>query len=464
MTTHLHFIGIAGSFMSGLARLSLELGYQISGSDRAYYPPMGGEARKLNAPLYDGYDADCAERPADLYIVGNAIARGNPLMESVMRRRRPYMSGPQWLFEQVLTKRTVVAVAGTHGKTTTASLLTYILEKAGMAPGFLLGGVEHNFGVTARLSADSSFFVVEADEYDTAFFDKRPKFMHYRPSVAVLNNLEFDHADIYPTMRELTRQFHYFLRTLPDNGRIIARAAEANIADAVRLGAYAPIEWIGRQKQQAWSWRYRDGEMCVYRRNEECCRLSPPLPGAANRDNMLAAIAAAAALGADAEKMPDYLRGYLPPLRRMQKIGEVNGARIFDDFAHHPTAIKKTIAALAETRPARGRIIAVFEPRSNSMKAGVFEKQLAGALAGADVVVACGRMAWLKPALERCPQPVFVEADANATAERIFSEARDGDDILLMSNGDFDGLAEQLKQGDEKQRERRQRQERRQGQ
>ena len=204
----------------------------------------------------------------------------------------------------------------------------------------------------------------------------------YRPSVAVLNNLEFDHADIYPTMRELTRQFHYFLRTLPDNGRIIARAAEANIADAVRLGAYAPIEWIGRQKQQAWSWRYRDGEMCVYRRNEECCRLSPPLPGAANRDNMLAAIAAAAALGADAEKMPDYLRGYLPPLRRMQKIGEVNGARIFDDFAHHPTAIKKTIAALAETRPARGRIIAVFEPRSNSMKAGVFEKQLARGAGG----------------------------------------------------------------------------------
>lgn len=436
----LHFLGIAGSFMAGAARLAAESGHAVGGSDNHFYPPFGGQARQLGATLFEGYDAAAADRAADVYVVGNAVSRGNPLMESIMRARLPYVSAPQWLYEQVLSSRRVVAVAGTHGKTTTTALLVYLLERAGEAPGFLAGGVLPHLGVSARLSPRSSHFIVEADEYDSAFFDKRPKFLHYHPQVAVINNVDFDHADIYPDIDAIILQFHYLLRTVADDGVVVARAGDVNLDAAIRRGIYSPLQRFGGGGE--WDWRYADGKMRLRRGGTEYPPFTPPLAGAFNRDNICAAAAAAAAIGVEAEKIGDYLQGFQPPLRRLQHLFSVRGVRVFDDFAHHPTAIRATIAALHEIR--RARVIAVFEPRSNSMKAGVFREQLAEALAAADMVVAVGGGDWLKAALAACAPPVFIEADALAAAARIADCAKDGDEVLLMSNGDFGGLGKLL--------------------
>ena len=441
---HLHILGVAGSFMAGLARLAVADGHTVSGSDNHFYPPFGEQARLLKATLFEGYDGDCAQRPADLYLVGNAVSRGNPLMESILRRRLPYISGPQWLYENVLRTRRVIAVAGTHGKTTTAALLVHLLDRAGIMPGFLLGGVYPALGVSSRLSPQSPWFVIEADEYDSAFFDKRPKFLHYHPQIAVLNNLDFDHADIYPDVDAIILQFHYLLRTMPDNAAVIARGGDKNLAAAIGRGAYSPIQWFGDSAASEWHWRLDGSAMQIIHADESVPspRFPPPLPGAANRDNICAAAAAAVAAGVDRLKIGDYLQEFQPPLRRLQHLFTCRGVRVFDDFAHHPTAIKKTIAALAEQR--RTRLVAVFEPRSNSMKAGVFRRQLAAAVAAADIVVAVGDD-WLNDSLAACAQPVFVEAAAAAAAARLATITMPGDDVLLMSNGDFGGLQQLLK-------------------
>ena len=452
---HLHLLGIAGSFMAGIARLAQECGYTVSGSDNAFYPPFGDKVRQMNIPLYEGYDADCSAREADCYLIGNAISRGNPLLESVLRSGKPFISAPQWLYETVLRRRPVIAVAGTHGKTTTAALLVYLLERAGTAPGFLVGGILPNFGLSARLADTAAPFVIEADEYDSAYFDKRPKFLHYHPRVAVLNNLEFDHADIYPDTAAIIRQFHYLLRCVPGNGQIIARAGDDNLAAAMALGCFSPVAYFSDTPQtNGWHWHYqsgaRGGQMTIHHNGEPCgAPFTPPLAGAANRDNILAAVAAAAAVGCAPAQAGEYLAGFKPPLRRLQLITERDGIRIFDDFAHHPTAIQKTLAALAEQRAAKqagGRLIAVFEPRSNTMKAGVFQDRARWrtALAAADIIIAVGAQEWLANALSDCRGEVHITDTAAAAAQQLNSTAVAGDDIVLMSNGDFGGLAGML--------------------
>ena len=432
----LHFLGIAGTMVCGVARLAAELGHEVSGSDSAFEPPMGGAARALNIPLFEGYDADAESRPADCYVFGNAISRGCPLAESVLSRGLPYTSAAQWLADNALAGREVFAVAGTHGKTTTASLLAWMLERAGFSPGFLLGGVPQNFGVSARLGT-GKFFVVEADEYDSAFFDKRPKFMHYRPRAAVLNNLEFDHADIYNGVEEIVRQFHYLLRTVPADGAVFARAGDANIGAALAEGVYSPVFRFGEGGE--WEWRFGGGEMAVLRGGRECCRFAPPLPGGANRANITAAAAAADYAGADVSKLGEYLEGFLPPLRRMQKLAESGGVLVYDDFAHHPTAYRASLAAAAELHPQK-RIVAVFEPRSNTMKSGAFKKELSAAFAGASRVVGVGGYEWLPAALSPLGEKASVCADAAAAEMLLRAEMRPGDCIVCMSNGAFGGL------------------------
>ena len=431
--------------MAGVAHLARALGHEVSGSDRAFYPPFGTAVREMGVQLYEGYDAEIGERPADLYIIGNAISRGNPLMESILRERAHFISAPQWLYENVLRQRRVFAVAGTHGKTTTTALLVHLLEAAGKAPGFLVGGMLPGFAASARLAPESDIFVIEADEYDTAFFDKRPKFLHYHPSLVILSNLEFDHADIYADVDAIITQFHYLLRSVADNGQVIAAAEDAHIAAAIAMGCYTPVQYFGNADD--WHWQMADGQMTLHCGNSQLGDpFPPPLAGAANRDNTVVALAAAAASGVDIAKAGALLAGFQPPLRRMQLVAEGKDMRVYDDFAHHPTAIRKTIAALAEQRSGRsGRLIAVFEPRSNTMKAGVFRTHWSAALQQADIVIAVGKQEWLPEVLAPCGDKVQILPDPAAAAAHLQTTARKGDDILLMSNGDFGGLAGMVK-------------------
>ena len=479
-----HFIGISGAFMAGLAKIALEAGCEVSGSDAAFDPPMGDAARALGVPLFAGYDADCDARPADLYVVGNAVSRGNPLAESVLENNRPFVSGPQFLSDNFLRGKFVLAVAGTNGKTTTTALLAHMLERAGMNPGFLAGGILPTFGASARLT-DSQVFAVEADEYDSAFFDKRPKFMHYRPRAAALNNLEFDHADIYNDAGEIVRQFHYLLRTIPRDGVVVARAGDDNIAKALAMGVYSEVQFFGPEsefelrrsgiaspagtiqktlrgwnvpvggstsdrRKLFWRWEMNGGEMGIFRNGELQCAFVPPLPGAMNRDNILAATALATAAGTDARKVGDYLRDFVSPLRRLQLLGEANGVEVFDDFAHHPTAYRETIRALREFRPGR-RIVAVFEPRSNTMKAGIFRDELADSLKGADFVVGCGvGLDWsLSDSLSPLGDRAVAVSDYDSALSQLsqaVSESGKGDCVVFMSNGAFGGLPQKFLQ------------------
>lgn len=449
---HLHFLGIAGSFMAGVATIAKQLGYEVSGSDTAFYPPMGDYAKSLNIPLYEDYDASVQQRPADLYIIGNALSRGNPLVESILDSRRPFCSAPQWLFENVLRHRRVLAVSGTHGKTTTTALLTHFLEQAGYAPGFLLGGIDQNFNAPARLGKDSAFFVIEADEYDSAFFDKRPKFLHYHPEVLVINNLEFDHADIYENLDAIIQQFHYLLRTVPANGSVVTRPTQPAIAAAIKLGCYSRTEEL--DSNDGWQWQANDSDSAaidICHEKKIVATTTPPLWGAMNCDNLLAAAVAAQCIGVDLNKIAEYCRSFNAPRRRLQLIYDKNNIRVFDDFAHHPTAIKKTIAALATANAAAAkntknakdantprRIIAIFERRSNSMKKDIFKNQLAAALAAADIVIAVDAdKDWMTAALKNCPAQTFVEANAAAAQARAITLAQQHDDLLLMSNGSF---------------------------
>ena len=432
---HLHFVGISGSLMAGAALLAKSLGYEVSGSDINYYPPMGQAARDLGVQLYTGYEADISARPADTYIIGNAVSRGNPLVESILLEGRRYISGAQWLGENILRDKTVIAVAGTHGKTTTASLLVWILDRAGQSPGFLLGGVSRNFGVSAR-DTDSSLFVVEADEYDSSFFDKRPKFLHYSPEIVLLNNLEFDHGDIYKNVEEITRQVHYLFRLVPSNGRIIVRSGEKHIEQALEMGVYSPVTRFGGVGE--WQKRNYGGTTSIIRSQKLLCRFTPPLIGEANGDNILGATAAAHYAGVDVTKLGELLEGFEPPKRRMEKLldGEVI---VYDDFAHHPTAYKRTIAAVRSAHPKR-RIVAVFEPRSNTMKSGVFKGRMSRAFSEADRVLGVGDYEWLADSLSSLGKKAQTCGTPAKALEVLKQDTRAGDCIILMSNGDFGNL------------------------
>jgi len=389
---NLHILGICGTFMGGIAALARELGDTVAGSDQNVYPPMSTQLEALGITLMQGYRAEHLQPAPDLTIVGNAISRGNAAMEHALDERLRYMSGPQWLGERVLARKRVLAVAGTHGKTTTTSLLAWILDACGAQPGFLVGGVPENFGVSARLGVGDAF-VVEADEYDTAFFDKRSKFVHYRPEIAILNNLEFDHADIFDSLADIERQFHHLVRTVPGNGRLIVNGEDDALARVLAKGCWTPVERFAIDRDAEWQAELlaADGSAFrVHRRGAVVGEAHWQTLGRHNIMNALAAVAAASAYGVDAAAAVAALSGFRNPKRRMELVADANDIRVYDDFAHHPTAIATTLAGL-RARVGAGRIVVAMEPRSNSMRMGAHADGLAPSLEDADVVVFLAR-------------------------------------------------------------------------
>src|SRR5581483_7712209 len=380
---HIHILGICGTFMGGIAVIAKQAGHTVTGCDANVYPPMSTQLESQGVRLIEGWDPKQVELKPDLFVIGNVVSRGNALIEEILDRGLPYVSGPQWLAESVLRDKWVLAVAGTHGKTTTASMLAWILEHAGRGPGFLVGGVPLDFGVSARLTG-SDLFVIEADEYDTAFFDKRSKFVHYRPRTAVLNNLEFDHADIFPDLAAIETQFHHLVRTVPGNGLILANGREQSMQRVIDRGCWTPIEWLGRADGWTAAEPAADGEFEVFFAGKPQGRVRWELLGGHNRMNALAALAAARHAGVPVSGGIQALAQFRSVRRRMELRGTANGVTVYDDFAHHPTAIESTIAGLRH-KAGSGRILAVLEPRSNTMKMGVMKDALAASLREADL-------------------------------------------------------------------------------
>ncbi|MFL6645410.1 MAG: UDP-N-acetylmuramate:L-alanyl-gamma-D-glutamyl-meso-diaminopimelate ligase [Paraburkholderia fungorum] len=453
---HIHILGICGTFMGGLAVLARGAGHTVTGCDAGVYPPMSTQLEAQGIRLIEGYGAEQLDGlNADLFVVGNVVTRGNPLMEAILNRGLPYVSGPQWLGEHVLSGKWVLAVAGTHGKTTTSSMLTWLLEDAGLNPGFLIGGVPLNFGVSARLT-DSSFFVIEADEYDTAFFDKRSKFVHYRPKTAILNNLEFDHADIFPDLAAIETQFHHLIRTVPGIGRIVTNGREDALERVLTRGCWSEVERFG--VQGGWeTLPAEDGEpvderFAVYHNSERVGVVEWQVQGEHNRMNALAAIAAARHVGVPPAQAAKSLASFRNVKRRMEVRGSVDGVTVYDDFAHHPTAIETTVAGLrARVGHENTRILAVLEPRSNTMKLGVMKAQLPASLAGADLVFGYGApsgrdaLGWnLAEALAPLGGKAQAFDNFDALVKAVVHAARPGDQILVMSNGGFGGVHQKL--------------------
>jgi UDP-N-acetylmuramate: L-alanyl-gamma-D-glutamyl-meso-diaminopimelate ligase len=449
---HVHILGICGTFMGGVAALAKAAGHRVTGSDRGVYPPMSTQLEALGIDIVAGFDARQLEPVPDIVVVGNVMTRGQPVIEALLDRGIPYASGPEWLREAVLGGRWVLAVAGTHGKTTTSSLLAWILEHAGLEPGFLIGGVPENFGVSARLGR-APFFVIEADEYDTAFFDKRAKFVHYRPRTAVLNNLEFDHADIYPDLGSIQRQFHHLVRTVPQSGRIVWNAADAGLAATLAMGCWTPLEGFDRAGGAGTTWSavaaagapdFSRFEVLEGGRSRGVVEWD--LIGAHNVDNALAAIAAARHAGVSVEHSIAALRHFRGIARRMQLRAEVEGIRVYDDFAHHPTAIETTLDGLRR-RVGEQRIIAVLEPRSNTMRMGVHRSTLAPSLAGADEVwlYAPADLGWdADEVVKALGARGRIARDVDQLAGDLARSLRRGDNVLIMSNGGFGGLHAKL--------------------
>lgn len=426
--------------MGGIAQLAKAMGYKVSGCDAGVYPPMSDQLEQAGIHLIEGYSPDQLTLGADLYVIGNAISRGNPLLEAILNQGLPYTSGPQWLSENILVNKHVLAVAGTHGKTTTTSMLTWILEDAGLNPSFLVGGVPQNFGCSARLT-DSKFFIIEADEYDTAFFDKRSKFVHYRPRTAILNNLEYDHADIFPDLAAIERQFHHLIRTIPSEGKVIFNNKSEALRRVLAMGLWTPAESFGLEEDA--DWRLADHEgWRVSAGGKELGRMQLDLPGEHNRLNALAAVAAATTAGVSAEEALDAFTRFHGVKRRMEIKGEVGGIRVIDDFAHHPTAIEETIRAVA-AKTDGGRVIAVFEPRSNTMKLGAVKQALAPSLSQAAQVFAFQgpSVSWdIQQALRPIEDKTHVYKDLHALAREAAAAAKPKDIILVMSNGSFGGV------------------------
>ena len=445
---HIHILGICGTFMGGLAALAREAGHRVTGCDAQVYPPMSEQLRTLSIELIEGWGTDQLALAPDVYVVGNVVSRGNPLIEAILDAGARYTSGPQWLAEQVLSGRHVLAVAGTHGKTTTAAMLAWVLEAAGLRPGFLIGGVPLNFGVSARLGAPDAPFVVEADEYDTAFFDKRSKFVHYRPRTAVLNNLEHDHADIFPDLAAIETQFHHLVRTVPGRGRLVVNAREPALERVLARGCWSPVERFGTPREEPGAWRAR-GEphaFDVLRGSLRVGRVEWPLLGEHNQLNALAAVAAAGQAGVAAELACAALARFENVRRRLELRGEAGGVKVYDDFAHHPTAMRTTLAGLRRRVGDAVRILAVFEPRSNTMKLGTMKAQLPWALEAADLVYChAGGLGWdPRDALAPIAPPAVIADSVDALVAELARSARPGDHVLVMSNGGFGGIHAKL--------------------
>ncbi len=436
---HIHILGICGTFMGGIAAIARQAGYRVTGCDANVYPPMSTQLEAQGIALIEGFGVEQLDLRPDIFVIGNVVARGNPLMEEILNRNLPYASGPQWLAQNILHDKWVLGVAGTHGKTTTSSMLAWILEHAGLNPGFLVGGVPQNFGISARLTG-SPFFVIEADEYDTAFFDKRSKFVHYRPRTAILNNLEFDHADIFPDLAAIETQFHHLVRTVPGNGLIVCNGREESLARVLKRGCWTPVEKFG--SDEGWSIAAND-EVTLDGKPQGT--LQWELLGEHNRMNALAALAAARHAGVPVAQGLAALAGFKNVKRRMEVRGTVNGITVYDDFAHHPTAIETTIAGLRH-KAGSARILAVLEPRSNTMKLGVMKDTLPGSLKDADLVFCYGaNLGWDATAsLAPLGEKAVVKDDLNELIEAIAAAARSGDQVLVMSNGGFGGIHEKL--------------------
>jgi len=482
MSKHIHILGICGTFMGGIAVIAKQAGYRVTGCDANVYPPMSTQLEAQGIALTEGFGAEQLELKPDVFVIGNVVSRGNPLMEEILNRNLPYVSGPQWLADTLLRDKWVLGVAGTHGKTTTSSMLAWILEYAGLNPGFLIGGVPQNFGVSARLNPNppcppvtphppftprppftkgdevndasttvppfekgglggiSSFFVIEADEYDTAFFDKRSKFVHYHPRTAILNNLEFDHADIFPDLSSIETQFHHLVRTVPGNGLVVSNGREGSLARVLQRGCWTPVEIFGNEM----GWNI-DADNRVTLNGKPQGMLAWDLLGEHNRMNALAALAAARHAGVPVAQGLAALSEFRNVKRRMEVRGTVNGITVYDDFAHHPTAIDTTLAGL-RGKVGKARILAVLEPRSNTMKLGVMKDALPGSLKDADLVFCyAGNLGWdARAALVPLGGKAVAKDDLSELIESIVVAAQPGDHVLVMSNGGFGGIHEKL--------------------
>ncbi|MBU2880241.1 UDP-N-acetylmuramate:L-alanyl-gamma-D-glutamyl-meso-diaminopimelate ligase [Aliiglaciecola lipolytica] len=441
---HIHILGICGTFMGGIAAIAKSMGHHVSGSDANVYPPMSTQLESLGIPLTQGFDPAQLNPEPDVVIIGNAMSRGNPCVEAVLNRNLNYISGPQWLSENVLKQRWVIAASGTHGKTSTASMIAWVLEYAGLQPGFLIGGVPENFGISARLG-ESPFFVIEADEYDSAFFDKRSKFVHYHPRTLVLNNLEFDHADIFENLAAIQKQFHHLIRILPGNGLALAPANDENIKQVLEQGCWTPVQYLGTDWQVAN--QTADGsEFDVLLQNKTIGRVNWSLIGQHNIHNGIMAIAAARHAGVKPELAIEALAQFVNAKRRMETRGVVNDITVYDDFAHHPTAIATTIDGL-RNKVKEARIFAVLEPRSATMKMGVHHSTLANSWKNADQVLLFqpDNLDWsLQQLTAESAVPSRVYASVDDIIETLIHEVAPGDHILIMSNGGFGGIHSRL--------------------
>ncbi len=444
---HIHILGICGTFMGGLAVIARQLGHQVSGSDQNVYPPMSNQLEQQGIVLMEGYKAENLQRKPDLVIIGNALSRGNPEVEAVLNQGLRYVSGPQWLAEHVLQDKWVLGVAGTHGKTTTSSMLSWILEYQGFKPGFLIGGIPLNFGISARLG-ESDFFVIEADEYDSAFFDKRSKFVHYRPRTAILNNLEYDHADIFPDLDAIKKQFHHLVRTIPGEGLIISPERDANINEVLAMGCWTPVAKTSINSDSQWNAQLvkADGSQfnILFENNELGC-VKWPLTGEHNVYNALSALVAAKHVGILPKDAITALSKFKNVKRRMEVIATINGVTLYDDFAHHPTAIQMTLDGLRK-QVGQERIIAIVEPRSNTMRLGVHTKTLAESLGNADVALIYQpeSMGWDLSELKKYAANIEICSSLEDIIVKLKFEARYGGHFVLMSNGSFGGIYQRL--------------------
>jgi len=448
---HIHILGICGTFMGGLAAIAREAGHRVTGCDANVYPPMSDQLRSLGIELIEGFGADQMALAPDQWVIGNVVSRGNPLVEAILDAGAPYTSGPQWLAEQVLATRHVLAVAGTHGKTGTSAMLAWVLEQAGLQPGFLIGGVPLNFGISARLGGNNTnrrpCFVIEADEYDTAFFDKRSKFVHYRPRTAILNNLEFDHADIFADLGAIETQFHHLVRTVPASGRLIVNSREAALDRVLAQGCWSELQRFGARKEEPGALRAR-GEphaFDVLRGSLKVGRVEWQLQGEHNQLNALAAIAAAEHVGVAPDVAAAALAGFRNVRRRLELRGEAGGVKVYDDFAHHPTAMRTTINGLRR-KAGLARILAVFEPRTNTMKRGSMSALLPWALEEADLAFCLqGNYGWsAAEALAPLGAQASVADSVDKLVAAIARAVRPGDQVLVMSNGAFGGIHAKL--------------------
>ncbi len=433
---HIHIVGICGTFMGGVAQLAAAAGHRVTGCDANVYPPMSDQLRAAGIDLIEGFSVDQLALKPDLYVIGNAISRGNELLEAVLNEGLPYTSGPQWLGQTLLPGKHVLTVAGTHGKTTTSSMLAWILEANGYNPGFLIGGVPSDFGHSARLT-DSNYFVIEGDEYDTCFFDKRSKFVHYRPKTAILNNLEFDHADIFEDLHAIETQFHHLVRTMAQNARVVVNGQSDALARVLARGLYSQCEFFNDVR----GWHLEGAD--VFCRDQLIGTMNIQLPGHHNALNALAAIVASTHVGIEPEAALNAMKDFCGVKRRLELRGIERNVAVYDDFAHHPTAIRETIAALKQKLPKNAKVVAVFEPRSNTMKMGTMKEALPESFSQADVVIcyADPKLGWdAQAALSPLGAKLHVCHSIEETVNATLAVIGNGDAVLVMSNGAFGGI------------------------